>query len=323
MEQTIEVYTFQIKEKGAKDYLLLSDGVDIYPLIRNQFKSYVESTEGREIGYTMQRTLEVPRLNGMRLWGKDDGNRYVYGVIKSGKYGKRIEIADRSTPEVPAYTSRSNDEAVLKPFFFLISIPRTTDTGFIVLERTDNESLKQVLQKLLVGFLNRRRTDDEQERSYTVRFNNFLSREYVEGLRDGAIQSLTLRRQTMPRDITDRYLRDLRYDVKSVSLTIKFKKGILPNSSLSNEIKNGRTIFSSEAFTSFFDDSQREIVTKSAINGVSRTRTVYLSDESKQNIRPYYIVKVTQSANGYSDYHSIRQAVYRFIEDNRELTSHN
>lgn len=325
MQATVEVYTLNIREMGKEKNLDFSNDSDIYVLIRNRFRQYVTGAEGRRICNTEQRTMKVPsRGRDLPFWDNDDIHRYVCGVIKSGRYGKKIEIANKERPEKSLYVSRSEDEAVMKPFFFLIAIPRTGETGFVVLERTDNESIRPIFQKLLTGFLNSERPVGGQRMRYVVQLNNFLSKEYVRSLKEGTIQSVKLNLHKVPASLDDRYDSEWRDKGATFSLQVKFKKGgLLPDSKLSKAIRDGKSIFMDKAFSSFFDESQREIVTKSDINGVSRTRTVYLSDAAKKNIRPYYIISVEQHPNGYSDYDSIRTAVYDFIEHNSELDSLN
>lgn len=57
------------------------------------------------------------------------------------------------------------------------------------------------------------------------------------------------------------------------------------------------------------------------MNGVQKNRTVYLSQEGENHIRPYYVVDVDSNERGYSDYDSIRKSVFTFIDSNPDLVS--
>ena len=110
-------------------------------------------------------------------------------------------------------------------------------------------------------------------------------------------------------------------EVASMSIVLSFKRGLLPNTELAKAIKDNTSIFSTEAdgFQNIFQDSQRSIVTDTKINGVSKERTVYLSEDSQRLIRPYYLLDVEVGTKGYPTYESIRDATFAFIDSNQDL----
>ena len=48
-------------------------------------------------------------------------------------------------------------------------------------------------------------------------------------------------------------------------------------------------------------------------------RTLYLNDEEKNIIHPYYDLDVNGNTKGFSDYESIKKATEKFIEDNPDF----
>ena len=282
MKQTIEVYTFYLRKQKGRKNLSFSDGMDIYDLLKSDFIQYIDQIKTGPVDNFENRTIKVPpAIDGQTFWGFNDQYRYIYGVIESGLYGKQLQIADKDNPRNILFSSENNDVALMKPFFFLICIPRISDMAFVVLERTDNEGIYPLLHTLLVAFLHNKRPLDGHVQEYTIRPQNYLSHEYVDNLKNGTIRSVRLSLSKIPQDLADRYmLPNLDVDT-SISITLSFKGGLRPGHSVSRAIKDNRTIFSSEAFSDLFSDSERTIVTDSVMNGVQKERTVYLSEESK------------------------------------------
>lgn len=322
MKQTIEVYTFNLRKQRGRKNLSFSDGVDIYELLKRDFVPYIDQDMTGPIDEYEKRTIKIPAaIDNQHFWGCNDQKRYVYGIIESGLYGKRLQIADKDDPRNILYASTDKNAAVMKPFFFLIFIPRIGDTAFIVLERTENEGIYPLFHTLLASFLHHKRPLNGEVQEYTIKPHNYLSHEYVENLRNGTIKSVRLSLSKLPRDLADTYMLDALDVDTSISITINFKGGLLANHSVSRAIKDNQTIFTNEAFTTLFNDSERTIVTESQMNGVRKERTVYLSEDSQNHIRPYYVIDVQENERGYSDYSSIRDAVFSFIEANPDLVS--
>ena len=322
MKETIEVYYFNLRRKGGKKNLSFSYGDDIYELLKNGFTSFIDSTKTGPVNPAEKRTVRIPAaVDGKTFWGSNDAHRSVFGILESGVYGKRLEVVDKDDPRRVLYTSADDNAAVIKPFFFLICVPRTGDKGFIILERTDNEGIFNLLYILLYSFLKEKLPWEGQQQEYTIKPHNYLSHEYIETLKNGNIKSLRLSVNQLPKDLTDRYMLNGIAEVASMSIVLTFKKGLLPNTDLAKAIKDNTSIFSTEdeGFQDIFHDSQRSIVTDAKINGISKERTVYLSDESQRLIRPYYLLDVACGPKGYPTYESIRDAALAFIDANQDL----
>lgn len=322
MKQTIEVYTLNLRKQRGRKNLSFSEGTDIYDLMKKDFVPFIDNVKTGPVDDYENRTIKVSLAEkGHTFWGYDDQNRYVYGIIESGLYGKQLQIADKDNPRNILFMSHGNNVALMKPFFFLIFIPRIGDTAFIVLERTDNEGIYPLFHTLLASFLHQKRPLNGKFQEYTIRPQNYLSHEYVNDLKNGTIKSVRLSMSKIPDDLADKYmLNGLDVDT-SISITLSFKGGLLPGHTVSKAIKNDKTIFSNEAFTALFANSQRSIVTEMVMNGVQKNRTVYLSQERESHIRPYYVIDVNPNERGYSDYNSIRNSVYTFIDSNPDLVS--
>ena len=319
MKQTIEVFTFNLRYRKAKKKLSFSEGNDLFELLKKEFVPYVDKDKSGPVNPEEKRTVKIPpAVDGKPQWGYNDNRRCIFGIIESGTYGKKLEIVDKDNPQTVLYTSKDNNAAVIKPFFFLVFIPRKGDTGYIILERTDNEGIFPLFHILFLSFLSEKYNRGNRH-EYSMDIRNYLSHEYVENLREGNIKSVRLSLSSMPKDISEKYmLPELDVDT-SISIVLSFKGGIRPNHKIAKAIKDHDVLFSSDAVNSLFKGSKRSIITESEVGGVTKERTVYLSEETKEHIRPYYIVDVESNEKGYSLYTSICDAVFDFIDNQQDL----
>lgn len=90
--ETIEVYTFSIREKRAKEKYFFADGFDLYDKMKMDFINFIHNSQTGDIP-AEKRTLRVPEAEGkFPFWGCSDRLRCVYGIIETGLYGKKILV---------------------------------------------------------------------------------------------------------------------------------------------------------------------------------------------------------------------------------------
>ena len=316
MKETIEVYTFSLRKSRSPKKLSFAMGADIYKLVKKEFVNYVHNSTGDMPAE--KRTVKIPTAkDGEKFWGFDDKMRCFYGLIESGIYGKSLEIAHKDDPEKILYQSKK-EEALMKPFFYLIGIPHVGDVAYLILERTDNEGVFPMFRSIMKTFLDKNLGSEDDK--YSIDFSNYLSKEYVMSLKNGTLKTIRFNLRSLPEDGADKYfLKDLGDDIQ-VSLSVTFRGGLMPGSKIRKAIEDPNEIFTSYDMKGLFGDSHKSIITTSKINGVEKDRTVYLDDEYAKQIRPYYVLDVMENSRGYSEYASIRDAVMKFIKDNEDLS---
>ena len=316
MKETIEVYTFSVRKSHSPKKIRFAEGADIYKLVKKSFVNYVHNSTGDMPAE--KRTVKIPRAkNGVAYCGFNDAMRCVYGVIESGIYGKSLEIAHKDDPEKILYQSKK-EEALMKPFFYLIVIPHIGDVGYLILERTDNEGILPLFRSILKTFLDKHLGSDDDK--FSIDIFNYLSKEYVNSLKNGNLKTIRFKLRSLPEDGADKYfLKELGNDIQ-VSLSVTFRGGFMPECKIRKAIEDPNKIFTSDDMKGLFGDSHKSIVTTSKINGVNKDRTIYLDAENSKLIRPYYVLDITENSKGYSDYESIRNAVMMFIKDNKDLS---
>lgn len=317
METTIEVYTLCFRVRRSRDKISFSDEPDIYEMMKSDFINYIHNSHTGDVPAEC-RTVRIPTASeGQAFHGYSDSNRYIYGVIESGLYGKQLEIADKDNPENILFTS-TRTQAVLKPFFFLIKIPRRGDTALLVLERTDNESIYPLMRIILSTYF--RDKFDEPEGMMVDR-QNYISSQYLDELRNGRMKSVSFTLKTLPSDLADQYMVDELDENTSITLTLKFRGGLRPEHHIAQAIRNNHTIFTSEDLQGMFDTSQKSIVAEANTGVATKERTYYLSGENNSALRPFYTLNVQVNSKGYSSFSSIKSEVFNFINVNSEINN--
>lgn len=316
--ETIEVFTYSIREKRARKKYSFADGFDLYEIMKKDFIDFIHNSQTGDIP-SEKRTVRIPKANGkFPFWGFNDNLRCVYGIIETGLYGKKIEVVDKDNPAAPLFTANNKNAAVIKPFFFLMKIPKAGDVGYMIFERTDNDSIAPLFVTILQAYL-KTKIADKETNGFMIDRENYVTKEYVEALKNGKLKSMTFRMRKVPKDIADKYMmKELGVDT-SISMTINFHGGIL-NSKVTKAIMDEQQLFTTtDGILGNIVTSDRSVVTDSKINGQMKERTIYLDDKNNSLIRPYYSIDVAIDERGYPSFESIKNSVLKFINDNPEL----
>ena len=316
--ETIEVFTYSIREKRAKEKYSFAEGIDLYEMMKKDFIDFIHNRQTGDVP-SEKRTVRVPKANGKYpFWGVNDDLRCVYGVIETGLYGKKIEVVNKDNPTAPLFEADDKNAAVIKPFFFLVKIPKAGDVGYMVFERTDNESIATLFVTIFQAYLKNKIADNESK-GFMIDRENYVTKEYVNALKSGRLKSMTFRLRKVPKDIADRYMmKGLGVDT-SITMTVNFQGGITkPN--VTKAIMDEKQLFTTtDGILGDIVASDRSVVTDAKINGQMKERTIYLDDKNNSLIRPYYLIDVTIDERGYPSFESLKSSVLKFINDNQEL----
>lgn len=316
--ETIEVFTYSIREKRAKEKYSFAEGIDLYEMMKKDFIDFIHNSQTGDVP-SEKRTVRVPKANGKYpFWGVNDDLRCVYGVIETGLYGKKIEVVNKDNPTAPLFEADDKNAAVIKPFFFLVKIPKAGDVGYMIFERTDNESIATLFVTIFQAYLKNIVADNESK-GFMIDRENYVTKEYVNALKSGRLKSMTFRLRKVPKDIADRYMmKGLGVDT-SITMTVNFQGGITkPN--VTKAIMDEKQLFTTtDGILGDIVASDRSVVTDAKINGQMKERTIYLDDKNNSLIRPYYLIDVTIDERGYPSFESLKSSVLKFINDNQEL----
>jgi len=317
---TIEVYTFSIREKRAKENYSFAEGVDLYEKMKKDFVNFIHNSQTGDVPQE-KRTVRIPMSDGQNpYWGFKDSLRCVYGFIETGLYGRKIEVVNKDAPNEALFKAADKNAAVIKPFFFWIKIPKAGDVGYMIFERTDNESIASLFDGIFQAYL-KTVVKDKETAGFMIDRENYITKEYVDSLKQGRLKSLTFRVRRLPKDLADKYMmKGLGVDT-SITMTVNFHGGIFDNR-VTKAIMDDRSLFTStEGLLGDIVAGDCSVVTDTKIKGQQKERTVYLDEKNNSLIRPYYLIETENDENGYPSYESVKDSVFKFVSENQELNN--
>lgn len=306
-ERKLEVLKFNIstkEDRKTKVNMSSIDGVDLLDTFFKHFIQFIESLEPNE------RTKRVVKLGDS--FNKPKGIRTVSGILETGKYGKEEKVVDVTKKDIEAVFKIHKNHSVQKPFFFLVCIPRIKDEGLIILEREGQFGIKSLFTFLFHTFV------EANFPLHIVQYSNFVDDEVVKNfIQNGAYNSISLTRTSLPQDIADRYGLEMFENndyVIELSIKAKGKKHITGDSRKRiREVfeSNPDGFFSSESFTQLGFDENAVV----KVNATYRNskRTIDLSQTMR--FRPYYDINVDLNETGHSSFDSIEQEAVKLMKD--------
>lgn len=148
MKHSITVYRIRIyPSRNPKDLEILSEistqNHDLHTLLDTVFKKLMRnSTNPKPIvdNKLLKKLLRIKheiRDNG-NIPVYYSGGRLISGILQSGAYGYEEDIVDTSGNN---NYRKSKSEAQMKPFFFLIEIPKDETTAYLFIQRNSSDGI--------------------------------------------------------------------------------------------------------------------------------------------------------------------------------------
>lgn len=232
--------------------------------------------------------------------------RIISGVFESGNYGRSSNILDIKTDSV-AYKKKWEDADVL-PFYFLFYIPKDTDEGFLLLQRTGRFGIKKNLGRFLSNFFH------EENKDFFIELNALIREELVKKvLRQGTIKKLRCVKYKAPTDRVDGFDEGhkevpLQMEVVLSANKIPFKEKIV-------DLFNPKTDSSVKSLIELRDFNFNYDTVKVEVDVGGSIKTFDLG--SLQKVRTYY--DITDSVKLKSDNQptlaSIKQATRTYLKE--------
>jgi hypothetical protein len=306
-EINLEVYTFQVRNKGDKDFFYTLDNFleneDIIPF----FKEFTNFYSKMKISEIQQKSIQF--TNEVRI---TSNQRIISGILESGDYGVESKITDKEG--TPKYIKKA-DELDVKPFYYLIWVPSGSNIGIIITQRLGVFGIHGIFTSHLAGFFKERYPD------LMLDFNAYVSKEIARKfIEEGGIREIILKRFSLPPDISDKF--DLNFEtskIKSIELRIiaenKTFFGINDRAKKFLDDENARLFTFKELEEIGFDGNHRELV---KIKLGKNTRTIDLSQTSQ--LRPYFDVdsEIDKEPNGHPIFDSIDKIARDLVVDLQE-----
>ena len=162
-EVKLEIYTLRIRESRSKEYLPLDNFFGEIDFL-SFFQNYISSFDHQlEINENQKRSL---KLDSDRLSILSE-QRMISGIIESGDYGYESKIVNTLSGEEKY--KRKVDDTEIKPFYFLIYLPKNDNKGFVILQRLGIYGIHSVFRNHLTDFFKSKYNDLQLD------FNPFVS----------------------------------------------------------------------------------------------------------------------------------------------------
>lgn len=149
---------------------------------------------------------------------------YLYGRIKSGKYGVETDIVNKKGD---LKYKQTPEEAGLKPFDFLVGLSKDDcDETIIVLQTVSGYGIKGLLERELNKYVSS--TYNYSKILFSAIYPKYYLKKYIE---KGIIKNIRLLRNRIPKDEADKYgvnqgKKNTKFEIK-ISSGDGFKRGII------------------------------------------------------------------------------------------------
>lgn len=307
-ETKLEVYTLKVREKGKKKNFLPPENFFGQNDFLNFFQEYVKS-------FDQQLELNEAKKKSLKLDSETLSfsafERTISGVIESGDYGYTSTGINIRTGK-KSY-DRTVEDTEIRPFYFLMYLPKGKGMGFVILQRIGVYGINSVFKRHLYNFFESRFANLKLDLDQFV--SKELARAFVER---GNIKEVTLVKNNLPADIAEKIdMKGYSREIKSLELKIKAKSRLDINDKAAKFMNDpNAAFFEVEALKNLGFDGEHKITVRSSFNG--NTRTIDLTETGQ--IRPYYDVDsdINKSADGHPVFESIDSVAKELI---KELTS--
>jgi hypothetical protein len=272
-----ETFTVKIRRRKKKeDYQTLSefDGKkDLFDTIIGFFQEM--TTPLKDNGLSKTISLMQDQLN------IDVQNRYISGFFEAGEFGMNSKIINVETGNAEFLKTKLHSD--LRPFYFLIFLPKNKNVGCIILHRYGKTGVATIFKKIFKYLLKLKHPE------FMVEIQTLLSKEFVQNyLEKGKINQVCLKKYNLPSDICET-LGIQRYEKQNIQLELRIKTkdtlGGITNK-LQRFIQDPNTkFFEGSLFSQLGLDSSSVSITSMYNNS---TRTIDLS--GLNDATPFYDV---------------------------------
>lgn len=180
MRTFLSTYTIRVKKYGNNNqgsrvkYCKIgsfNDHADLYDVILTFLKE-IEKGNKNITHKTYIKSINVQHQG-----------RRISGIIESGVYGVASDIRDIETNKTN-YKKQRNDADIL-PFYFLFHLPKDTDEGLLILQRTGKFGIRTSFGNSLDKYFSR------QNKGYFVEINTLVKEEIIKkAISEGIIKKL-------------------------------------------------------------------------------------------------------------------------------------
>jgi hypothetical protein len=299
MRTFLSVYTIRI-QKGAnsrhpEDTILSNfNNSDDFKDILKTFLDNLSKNATNKTYSTYLKTVSV-----------ESNERIIEGIFESGSYGLSSKIRDVDTDAVH-YNKGKNDADVM-PYYFLINIPRDTNEGIIILQRTGKHGIRTSLGIFLNKYFS------EKYPNYSVEINTLVREELIRKiLYGGVIKKLRCVKYKAHVDAFDGI--DNPHEENPYKMEVVLSANRIPfidkiKEFLNSSDKNIKTLVELRDFKFDYDTIKVDVET----NGSTKTFDL----EHLHKVKAYYDIssEVKFDTDDYPAFTSIQLIARRYLEE--------
>lgn len=302
---TLACYLIKVRELNNTETYLNIDTLGGNGNFEQFIKDFFDSMYSVDKNEERKKTVQLDTNN----FTLNIANRKISGIIKSGEYGSEGNIIDSDTGEIK-YKKKA-DEADEKPFYFLLHFPENKDEAIIILQRTGNLGIVDVVNYKLRNFLKKKYNH------LTLEFQPLVTKELMNlFMNESIIRKVTLTKYILPSDVATK-VRKKDHDEKPIAMELSFRAprgGMLDRKIIKKFVEDPNTkIFSIKGIKQLGFDNNYSAAIQVIHNG--NVRTVDLTDTGQ--VRPYYDVhdEIEQEKSGHPNFISINTSANKLLND--------
>lgn len=305
-EIKLEVYTFKIRQKNHKEYWSFFDTFAVKKSVTKFMTDFIKYNDKLSVDETKQKSMQ---FQSETL--KTNSDKGIYsGIIESGDYGTESILVNRKSKK-KVYTKKK-DDLDIKPFYYLIWVPKDKNVGFVMLQRTGIFGINSVFTNSFRDYI------ESKIDSLMVEFEPFVSKQLAQTyLRKGSLKEISLKRYNLPADVVDQLgLKEYTEEILSVEIKIKSRKnGFSFRDKVGKFIddKDGK-FFSVSSLKPLGMDGEHEERVRVKLG--NNTRVIDLSDTLE--IRPYFDIDKEVKKDlesGHPTFASIDAIAKQYVSD--------
>jgi hypothetical protein len=305
-EIRLEVYTLQLRQKNKKEFQSFYKSFAVKNNIDKFVKDFIKFKDTLSVDESKQKSMQFQS----KTLTKNSAKGIYSGIIESGDYGTESTLVNRKTKKV--VFTKKKDDLDIKPFYYLIWLPKDKNIAFIMLQRTGIYGINSIFTNTFREFV------ESKIDQMIVDFSPFVSKQLAKKyLRNGALKEISLKRYDLPPDVIDQLgLKEYAEEILSVEIKIKAKKkGFSFNDKINTFIddKNGK-FFTIDSLKNIGIDGQHE--EKVTVKLGNSSRVIDLSDTLE--IRPYFDIDnevIKDTTTGHPTFKSIDGIAKQYIND--------
>lgn len=236
----------------------------------------------------------------------EQNGRIINGVLDAGNYGRSGNILDVKTDSVKY--QKKWDDADVSPFYFLFYIPKDTDEGILLLQRTGGFGIKTNLGRFLSSFFRK------ANRGFSIELNALIREDLVKkAIREGKIKKLRCVKFRAPTDRVDGL--DEGHEEVPLEMEVVLSANKIPIKDKLKEFFNPDTTSDVKSLVELRDFNFSYDTVKVEVDVDGSIKTFDLG--SIEKIRTHYDIteEVRLNSNQQPTFDSIKQVAERYLNE--------